>query len=110
MKIDVTAAQDVQILAFQGSLDSNTSPDAETQVNAVIDAGHHRLLLNFAELEYISSAGLRLVLGTARRLGDAKGELRLCGLNQRARMVFDITGFSNVLNIADSEEEALATF
>ena len=110
MKIDVTAAQDVQILAFKGSLDSNTSPDAEAQVNAVIDAGHHRLLFNFTELDYVSSAGLRVVLGTARRLGDAKGELRICGLNQRAQMVFDITGFSNVLNISKTEEEALASF
>ena len=110
MEISVTDSGDVKILSFQGNLDTNTSPDAESEINKLIDAGAQKLLVNFENLEYVSSAGLRIMLATAKKLGATQGDLKICCLNETVQEVFDISGFSTILNVAKTEEEALSGF
>ena len=61
-------------------------------------------------MDYISSAGLRLVLVVAKRLKQDNGQLLLCGMQSHIREVFDISGFLAILNVADTRSEALARF
>lgn len=110
MEISVTESGDVRILSFQGNLDTNTSPDAESEINNLIDAGAQKLLINFENLEYISSSGLRVLLSTAKKLGGTQGDLKVCCLNEIVQEVFDISGFSTLLNVLKTEEDALAAF
>jgi anti-sigma B factor antagonist len=110
MEITVKDAGDVKVLSFQGSLDTNTTPDAEAQVNLVLDDGTQKLLINFEHLDYISSTGLRLLLSTAKRLKRSQGALRVCCLNEMAQEVFDISGFSSILSVAKTEDAALSDF
>jgi anti-sigma B factor antagonist len=110
MEISISESGDVRILSFQGNLDTGTSSEAESQINGLIEAGAQKLLVNFEQLEYISSAGLRVLLATAKKLKPSGGNLKICCLNQTVQEVFDISGFSTILSVTASEEEALGAF
>jgi anti-sigma B factor antagonist len=110
MEISVTESGDVRILSFQGNLDTNTSPNAESEINSLIDAGTQKLLVNFEKLDYISSAGLRILLATAKKLKAIEGTLKICGLNETVQEVFDISGFATILSVTKTEDEALGAF
>jgi anti-anti-sigma factor len=110
MQISVTESDDVRILSFEGNLDTNTAPDAENEINALIDAGTQKILINFEKLDYISSAGLRILLATAKKLKPTGGDMKICCLNSTVQEVFDISGFATILSVASSEEEALGAF
>jgi anti-sigma B factor antagonist len=110
MEISVTESGDVRVLSFQGNLDTNTSPQAESEINSLIDAGAQKLLVNFEKLDYISSAGLRILLATAKKLKASAGDLKICGLNETVQEVFDISGFSTILSVTKTEDEALGAF
>ena len=97
---------DIHIVAIAGSLDSTTSPDAQKSLDAVV-AGAKKVLLDFSGLDYISSAGLRILLGAAKQLRASGGTLGMFGLNQSVREVFEISGFSTILSVYQSEAEAL---
>jgi len=110
MEISVTESDDVRILSFQGNLDTNTSPQAESEINGLIDAGSQQLLINFEKLDYISSAGLRILLATAKKLKASQGDLKICCLNETVQEVFDISGFATILSVSKTEEDALGAF
>jgi anti-sigma B factor antagonist len=110
MEISVTESGDVRILSFQGNLDTNTSPDAENEINGLIEAGSQKLLVNFENLDYISSAGLRILLATAKKLKASQGDLKICCLNETVQEVFDISGFATILSVSKTEEEALGAY
>ena len=82
---------------LEGRLDTITAPDLEGKVNeAVGDAT--KLTLDLGKLEYISSAGLRVLLGAAQAM-DGKGDMVICNLSEAVKEVFDLTGFSHMFNI-----------
>ena len=110
MQIAVKTANEVKVLAFEGSLDTQTSSDAQTQLNQLIEGGDKKILVNFEKLHYISSAGLRILLAAAKQLKTADGELRICDLNEVVKEVFDISGFSTIFKIFENETEALDSF
>jgi anti-anti-sigma factor len=110
MKMEVRDSNDVKILEFEGNLDTNTSPDAEATINELIESGSIMLLANFEKLNFISSAGLRVLLATAKRLRGTGGDLRICALNPPVQEVFDISGFGSILSVYHSESEALSSF
>lgn len=106
MNVTARVQNGVTLVAFVGSLDSNTSPEAQQAVDGVLAGGARKVVIDCTALDYISSAGLRVLLGAAKRLGGA-GALRLFGLNQTVREVFDISGFSKILAVFSTEAEAL---
>ncbi len=110
MQTSVKTANEVKVLAFEGSLDTQTSPDAQRQLNQLIEGGDKKILVNFEKLQYISSAGLRILLAAAKQLKAADGELRICDLNEVVKEVFDISGFSTIFKIFKSETDALDSF
>lgn len=100
----------VTVVGVEGNLDTNTAPDAQQHMDGLQDDGVQKILVNFADLDYISSAGLRVLLATAKRLGGSGGSLRICGLNETVSEVFEISGFSVILSVFGSEAEALESF
>jgi len=110
MEIAFNDSGDVKIVRFSGMIDTVTAADAEAALMQLLSDGHNKLLLNFEQLSYINSIGLRVVLMVAKQLKHSDGDLRICSLNERVREVFDITGFSTILNVEDSEEQALRGF
>ena len=98
-RLDVEVKKEGAAYTFllEGRLDTITSPNLECQINdATPDAT--KLILDFAKLDYISSAGLRVLLGAAQAM-DGKGDMVVRNLNPSVREVFDLTGFSNLFNI-----------
>ncbi len=113
MDITTRTQNGVTLVVFAGSLDSNTSPKAQQALDGLLAAGARKMVVDCAALDYISSAGLRVLLGTTKRLGGAGGAggaLRLFGLNETVREVFDISGFSTILAVFATEPEALKGF
>ncbi|GAA5237051.1 STAS domain-containing protein [Verticiella sediminum] len=96
------------IAAPQGQLNSVNSAEAEAELLAHVNGGAHKLALDFGKLDYISSAGLRVVLVLAKRLKQAEGKLVIFGMQPHVREVFDISGFLAILNVVDTREQALA--
>jgi anti-anti-sigma factor len=107
MEISTRTSGDIHIVGITGSLDSTTSPAAQKALDAVL-ASAKNVALDFSQLDYISSAGLRVLLGAAKQLRSSGGTLRMFGLNQSVREVFEISGFSTILSVYPTEAEALA--
>ena len=84
-------------LALEGRLDTMTAPELEAELNAELDTADS-LLLDFTNLDYISSAGLRVLLSAHKRMAD-KGGMVLTGVNEIVKEVFDVTGFSDILTV-----------
>ena len=101
-------SDDLQVIRPQGRLDSASSPALERQALDVIDGGGRRLLLDFAALDYISSAGLRAALAVAKRMNAAGGKLALCSLNPQIAEVFEMSGVNTILDIHPTIESASA--
>ena len=110
MTIALETAANVQIVALQGQINSTNAATTEVEILALVTAGQKNLLLDFAALDYISSAGLRLVLVVAKRLKQDGGKLVLCGMQTHIHEVFDISGFLAILNVTETRPEALASF
>ena len=110
MQINHRDAGDIKVVELEGNLDGITSPDAQNHLDALISNGTSKILVSFEKVNYISSAGLRVLLATAKQLRSKGGDLRLCGLNQTVREVFEISGFSSILSVHGSESEALEGF
>ena len=108
MNVSTRTAGEVSIVAFAGNLDSNTSPQAQQAIDGVLAGGAKKLVIDFTALDYISSAGLRVLLGAAKKLQGAGGALRLFGLNETVREVFEISGFATILQVRGTEQEAVA--
>jgi anti-sigma B factor antagonist len=106
MDVSTRTEQDVTIIAFAGNLDSNTSPVAQQAIDGILTGGAKKMVVDFSALDYISSAGLRVLLGAAKKLNGSGGALRLFGLNETVREVFEISGFSKILTVRATEAEA----
>jgi anti-anti-sigma factor len=107
MEISTRTSNDTHIVAIAGSMDSITSPEAQKALDVVL-AVASKVALDFTKLDYISSAGLRVLLGAAKTLLASGGSLGIFGLNPSVREVFEISGFSTILAVYPSEAEALA--
>lgn len=84
-------------LAVGGRLDTITSPELEAELNASLD-GVTALTFDFAALEYISSAGLRVLLAAQKRM-SAQGSMKVVNVNETVGEVFEVTGFADFLTI-----------
>lgn len=110
MEVTTRMQGDVTIVAISGSLDSLTSPQAQQTLDAVVAQGARKVAVECTALDYISSAGLRVLLGLAKQLGAKGGAMRTFGLNQTVREVFEISGFSTIFKVFPGESDALAGF
>ena len=85
-------------LSLEGRLDTTTAPQLEEALNEGMD-GVETLTLDMAALEYVSSAGLRVLLSAQKRMNAVKGSMVLRNVCEDIKEVFDITGFSNIIKI-----------
>jgi anti-anti-sigma factor len=97
-----------RVLALTGRLDTETSADVELTLQDLMNAGERNFLVDMSGVGYVSSAGLRVLLATAKQLEGGKGSLRLCSLNASVKQVFDVAGFSKLFSIFANRDAALA--
>ena len=97
MKITKTQNAGTMTIALQGRLDTTTAPELETEVKASLD-GASELILDMEQLDYISSAGLRVLL-SAQKAMTKKGGMKVIHVNETVMEIFEVTGFSDILDI-----------
>lgn len=110
MEIAEIRSPEAVTLALAGRLDGTTASAFETRVLTHIEAGDTNLVLDLADLAYISSVGLRVFLIAAKRVKPVDGRIVLCSLQPSIKQVFDIAGFAGMFTFAATRDEALATF
>ena len=97
MTIEKTISGTAAALKIIGRLDTTTAPELEASIDGCV-AGIKELVLDCSALEYVSSAGLRVIL-KAQKLMNAQGNMKLTHVNETIMEVFDITGFADILTI-----------
>lgn len=97
MKIIETRAADKLTIAIEGRLDTMTAPELENALTSLLK-DVKELVIDMTNLEYVSSAGLRVIL-KAQKVMFAQGSMKIVGANESILEVFEITGFTDILNI-----------
>jgi anti-anti-sigma factor len=97
----------VTVVDVEGKMTTTTSPEADSYLKELLADGVSQLLLNLEGVDFIASTGLRVILATGKKLG---GRLALCNLNPTVADVFRMSGFGQMFDVFDTEEEALASF
>ena len=97
MKINKTQVGNTLTFKLEGRLDTTSAPDLDQEIKASI-AGISELIFDFEALEYISSAGLRVLL-SAQKIMNNQGSMKILHVNDIVMEVFDVTGFVNLLTI-----------
>ena len=103
MEIIKNVIDDVTNIALVGRLDTTTAPELNEELKKVFAENVKNIVMDFKELEYISSAGLRELLFASKTIGD-EGKLIIKNVNDEIMEVFEITGFSDILTIEKAGE------
>lgn len=96
------------VLRVKGRLDSTTSPLLGERLTAMLSAARARVLVDFSELEYISSAGFRVLLIAAKRADLHGCRFGICGVQGKVRQLFDLGGFLELFTISSTRDEGIA--
>ena len=107
MNLEQEHRDDILILRPVGRLDSSSSPELERVLSEQLAAGTQRLVFDFSALDYISSAGLRVVLLAGKKLRVSRGKLALVGLQDMVREVFDMSGFLALFTVTTTLDEGI---
>lgn len=110
MQITTEQQDQFSIVRMTGDLDTGTVEEAEAHFEALRAEGSTKIAMDLAGLDYVSSAGLRVLLVLAQQLETSGGELRLFALNEMVSEVFDISGFSAIIATFPDEQAALTGF
>ena len=100
----------VTVVRVEGQLIVGNRQELKDLIAAALDAGERKFLIDFASAGYIDSSGLGALVGLSRRVREAGGELRLSGLNEDLRSLFELTKLDTLFAITDTPEQALSNF
>ena len=95
------------ILELKGRMDAITAPQVREKILAVIDQGEQKLLLDCLGLDYVSSAGLRVLFEAAFKIQDQNGRIGCYGVSANVRNIFNLSDIASEISIFNSQEEAL---
>jgi anti-anti-sigma factor len=107
LQIDESKEGEVAVLRIAGRLDAVTAPDLEQKLDGLLSGGCVKLVVNFERLDMIVSAGLRVFLAFAKKCKKTGGRIALCGMQPVVFDVFKISGFTEILAIFPTREEAV---
>ena len=110
--VRVTAHEitNITLVNIQGSLSSTTSAQGIQDLQRVLDRGARKLVINLAELDYISSAGLHMFLILSKRLRHVQGELKISNAKGMVHESFGVSGVNAMIQLCDTDEDAVAAF
>ena len=110
MEIIVTEYKRVAVLQPKGRVDSATATELEVALGRLTNAGKHNLVLDFSQVEYLSSAGLRVLVATLKAARQAGGDLCLASPSPRIVEALRLVGVDALLTVYDSREAAIGSF
>ncbi|MFQ5706790.1 MAG: STAS domain-containing protein [bacterium] len=100
----------VAVLYIKGYLDAHTAPDLENGIQNLIDEKKYKIVVNFKDLNYISSAGLGVFMGFIEDVRTNGGDIKLTNMKPKIFRVFDLLGFPTLYDILDEESQAIEKF
>jgi anti-sigma B factor antagonist len=103
-------ASGVAVLQVEGQLIVGNRQELKELVQAALDQGERRLPIDFSRTGYIDSSGLGALVSISKKIREAGGELRLSGLNEDLRSLFELTKLDTLFAIAETPQQALASF
>lgn len=115
-KFDITTTSElidsvtIQVVKVKGYLDSSTFPEMQDQLQELINQGYYRIIVEFGDLNYISSAGLGVLMGMLQEIRNKSGDLKLANMSSKIKNLFDMLGFSRLIRIYDTIDMAKQAF
>lgn len=109
MDLQTTIENNAIVVTISGRLDAVTAPEYEKRVREMIASGNNDFVVDFAQLDYISSAGLRALLLMAKLLKEKNGNVCFANVDGNVRSVFEMSGFAALFKMENSVADALAT-
>lgn len=100
----------VLVLRISGRLDALSSEETERTVTKLITNGEHQVLFDFTGVDYLSSAGMRMLLAAYKKLKSVSGKMAVCSVGDGVMDILKMSGFDEILNVYSEEEEALKVF
>ncbi|MEA2712350.1 MAG: anti-sigma factor antagonist [Gemmatimonadales bacterium] len=100
----------VTVVEVDGQLIVGNRHELKEMIQAALDRGERKLLVDFSRTGYIDSSGLGALVSISKRIREATGELRLAGLNDDLRSLFELTKLDTLFTITETPEQALASF
>lgn len=97
-------------LYLNGNLDAHSAPELENKIKELLNSGRYYILVNFRNLDYISSAGLGVFMVFIEEIHEHHGDLKLTEMNKKVFSIFDLLGFPVLFDILDKDEQALEKF
>ena len=108
MEVTSKTKGDAIVFYINGELTTTSSPEAQTEINEVLESAKCKLVvINVENVDFIASTGLRIILALGKKLEESGTELVVCSANPTNKSVFKMAGFSRLFKIFDTEEEAL---
>jgi anti-anti-sigma factor len=107
MQIKEDKRGEILVVTVSEHLDTATSTIFESRLLGLVDRGEHKIVVDCGTLEYVNSAGLKVFLLAAKRLEPLGGKLVLCALAPSVLMIFEMIGFTRIMKIVPTLEEAL---
>ena len=110
MNIAERAKEGVTVFVLEGRIDTQGAVEMDKALQAAVAQGKHKMVLDMAEVRYISSAGLRTLADVLTKNKQAEGDLKLAALNPRVLRVLQVIGFDNFFSIHEAVQDAIADF
>lgn len=110
MELATSSNGAVQVVAVSGSLDALTAPELADALSTQVRNGNSKLVADLTELEYTSSAGLRVLLNSVKEARSQGGDLRLAGVQPNVKKVLDLSGFMSIMKSYPDVDAAVASF
>src|SRR5262249_42783023 len=110
MNIDVTQSSGVAVVVPRGDLDMAAVPDVRSALTGLLDNGQSRLLIDLDDVTYIDSSGMGTIIAAMKQARAVGGDVRLCGLQEDVRTIFEITRVMQAMSIHPTRQEALASW
>lgn len=110
MEIQDKQVDDITTLSLQGSIDAMTAPKITEYIQELIAKGNVKLVADFSDVDYTSSAGLRVLLGAIKDTRAQGGDMRLAGVQPDVLKVLSLSGFTNILKMFDDVDAAVASY
>lgn len=107
MFVSVSHKNNLMIVAVEGRLDSVTAGELEAWVNETLASPECDVVMDFSRLDYISSAGLRVMLNMSKLINKSSHKFSMCSVQDHVREVFEISGFNSFIPIYKSAEDSM---
>jgi len=108
MKLSTQLSDNIFKISIDGDVDANSSIALDKEIKLAIDSGHYKLLINCADLKYISSAGLGVFISYIDELNQNNGHFSFCQMRENVFEVFKLLGLHNLVHISETENASIA--